>query len=160
MGDPEGRMDKCDLEMRVCLAIIERCQENKLQRDVLQKRTPETRFSVVLWYLMGLQGMVIRRGRRKEHETSHIRGRTKININGQTPWLKGELQEEMLISSYSEHLKNFKFLIYRLQRRHPVLTFLPFSIRLIFTEFKKIMTYACWDVPCKFCKCAGEGKIN
>lgn len=65
--------------------MVERHQENKLECDVLQKETPETKISVVLWNLMGLGAMVIRRGKRKEHETSHFRGRTKININGHTP---------------------------------------------------------------------------
>lgn len=80
---------------------------------------------------MGLGAMVIRSGRRKEHETPHFRGRTKMNINRLTPWLKGDLQEETLGSSYSERLRLSSF--YNRDYKEDI--FPVFSIRLIFTEF-------------------------
>lgn len=153
MRNPEGRMDKCDLGRRVCLAVVERCQYNKLECDML-KGTAETKFSVVLWHLMGLRAMVIRRWWKKEHETANFRGRTKININRQTPWLKGDLQKEMSISSYSE---SFKSLIHRLQRRH-------FSWCSPKVNIHRIKKKKWWPASALMCHAnsenAGEAKIN
>lgn len=49
-------MDKCNLERRVCLAMVERCQENKLECDMLKKGTPENKFSVVFVTCYGFRG--------------------------------------------------------------------------------------------------------